>query len=66
VVASILALQNLIASVGVALSAAYSPSQKCLQLTLIWLVPVFGAGIALYFLRENFSIKNGIRAPKAR
>jgi len=49
----LLALVNSIVTIGVARSVVYEPTQKLLQLLLIWLVPVVGAAIAWNVLREE-------------
>jgi len=51
-----LAVANTAASVGLLFSAAYTNSQKGLQLALIWLVPVLGVVAVWIFLRENRDI----------
>lgn len=44
---------NIIATFSVARSDAYDRGQKWLQVMFIWLVPLFGASLAWYFVREH-------------
>lgn len=45
----VLALGNIVASVAVLRVSVLSPSQRALQLALIWLVPVIGAVVCAAF-----------------
>jgi ABC-type nickel/cobalt efflux system permease component RcnA len=47
------AVVNVIMTIGVASSQAYDTAQKLYQVVLIWLVPVFGALVCWYVLREE-------------
>lgn len=50
---TILVLMNLIASVSVLRAVEFEPNQKILQLVLVWLVPVFGAGGLMLFYWQD-------------
>jgi hypothetical protein len=53
VVALVLGSINLVASVVVLQSVAYTKSQRGLQLIFIWFVPLAGAAVCLIFDRIN-------------
>lgn len=60
-----LALGNIVASVAVLRVSVLSPSQRVLQLTLIWLVPVIGAIVCAAFASSQAlaSTSSGTIAP---
>ncbi len=49
----LIALVNAVVTVAVVRSASYERQQKSMQCILIWLVPVAGAALAWYVLREE-------------
>ena len=49
VLVAVVALINVAASVAVLRASAFAPSERSLQLALIWLVPVLGAIICMAF-----------------
>jgi hypothetical protein len=49
----VLAALQLLVSIRLCMSAAYTPQQKTAQMFLIWLVPVIGACVVYFFLRSN-------------
>jgi hypothetical protein len=49
----LLAVANVIVTVGVVSSRVYEATQKIYQVMLVWLVPVFGALVCWYVLREE-------------
>ena len=51
--AEALAVANLVMSFAIVRSRAFEPIQKLFQCALVWLVPIVGAAVCLYFLREE-------------
>ena len=53
---TILIFLNVIVTVLVISANAFSSNQKAYQIILIWLVPLLGASICLYFVRESTKV----------
>lgn len=53
---TILIIFNAIVSVLVIRASAFSSNQKAYQIILTWLVPLLGASICLYFVRESTKV----------
>ncbi len=49
----LIVLINTVVTIAVVRSTAYERSQKLFQLALIWLLPVVGAALSWYVLREE-------------
>lgn len=49
----ILLVGNCLVTVAVSLGRSYSSNQKLSQSAFIWLLPIIGALVVLYFLRED-------------
>lgn len=49
----LLLIVNLIVTVGVLRDAGLSALQKTVQLLIIWILPVIGAALVLFFLGQN-------------
>ena len=54
---TILIILNAVVTVLVISSSAFSSNQKAYQIILIWLVPLLGASICLYFVRESTKVE---------